>query len=162
MDTSKHRLNRFSFNQLNNIQWRIRIFYIKLRENEKLLIIHLVMIYSKDHNVIHVRIKVNHQWNIIYMFRPLLQTIFFFFCNADCHHDDIVIPEEATESTSRRKRSIASSLATNSAYTMEVLVAVDKKMKDYHGDNLNAYVLTLMSIVSYQSHCCIHSLIHIS
>ncbi len=96
------------------------------------------------------------------MFRPLLQTIFFFFCNADCHHDDIVIPEEATESTSRRKRSIASSLATNSAYTMEVLVAVDKKMKDYHGDNLNAYVLTLMSIVSYQSHCCIHSLIHIS
>lgn len=31
---------------------------------------------------------------------------------------------------------------------MEVLVAVDKKMKEYHGDNLNAYVLTLMSIVS--------------
>lgn len=60
----------------------------------------------------------------------------------------MVIPDEATESTHRRKRSIASSLATNSAYTMEVLVAVDKKMKDYHGDNLNAYVLTLMSIVS--------------
>ncbi|KAG4076388.1 hypothetical protein HA402_005831 [Bradysia odoriphaga] len=65
-----------------------------------------------------------------------------------CHHDDMVIPDEATESTKRRRRSIASSLATNSAYTMEVLVAVDKKMKDYHGDNLNAYVLTLMSIVS--------------
>ncbi|KAJ6633267.1 A disintegrin and metalloproteinase with thrombospondin motifs 9 [Pseudolycoriella hygida] len=66
----------------------------------------------------------------------------------DCHHEDLVVPDEATESNNRRKRSIASSLATNSAYTMEVLVAVDKKMKEYHGDNLNAYVLTLMSIVS--------------
>lgn len=78
-------------------------------------------------------------------------TLFSFlykFNNPDCHHEDMVIPDEATESTHRRKRSIASSLATNSAYTMEVLVAVDKKMKDYHGDNLNAYVLTLMSIVS--------------
>lgn len=31
---------------------------------------------------------------------------------------------------------------------MEVLVAVDRKMKDYHGQNLREYILTLMSIVS--------------
>lgn len=34
-------------------------------------------------------------------------------------------------------------------YTIEVLVAVDKKMMEYHGENLQSYVLTLMSIVSY-------------
>lgn len=33
-------------------------------------------------------------------------------------------------------------------YTIEVLVAVDKKMQEYHGENLNNYVLTLMSVVS--------------
>lgn len=31
---------------------------------------------------------------------------------------------------------------------MEVLVAVDAKMEEYHGDNMKNYVLTLMSIVS--------------
>jgi hypothetical protein len=33
-------------------------------------------------------------------------------------------------------------------YTIEVLVAVDKKMQEYHGKNLKNYVLTLMSVVS--------------
>lgn len=33
-------------------------------------------------------------------------------------------------------------------YTIEVLVAVDRKMREYHGENLQSYVLTLMSIVS--------------
>lgn len=32
-------------------------------------------------------------------------------------------------------------------YTIEVLVAVDKKMREYHGKNLENYVLTLMSVV---------------
>lgn len=32
-------------------------------------------------------------------------------------------------------------------YTIEVLVAVDKKMKEYHNHNLENYVLTLMSVV---------------
>jgi hypothetical protein len=32
-------------------------------------------------------------------------------------------------------------------YTIEVLVAVDKKMREYHGNNLENYVLTLMSVV---------------
>ena len=31
---------------------------------------------------------------------------------------------------------------------MEVMVAVDRKMQEYHGNNIQAYVLTLMSIVS--------------
>lgn len=31
---------------------------------------------------------------------------------------------------------------------MEILVAVDKKMQEYHGDETRNYVLTLMSIVS--------------
>lgn len=33
-------------------------------------------------------------------------------------------------------------------YTIEVLVAVDKKMQEYHGKDLKNYVLTLMSVVS--------------
>lgn len=33
-------------------------------------------------------------------------------------------------------------------FTIEVLVAVDKKMQEYHGSNLKNYVLTLMSVVS--------------
>lgn len=33
-------------------------------------------------------------------------------------------------------------------YTIEVLVAVDKKMQEYHGDDLTNYILTLMSVVS--------------
>ncbi|KAL7038269.1 hypothetical protein ACKWTF_009531 [Chironomus riparius] len=36
----------------------------------------------------------------------------------------------------------------NKEYTIEVLVAVDKKMQEYHGKNLKNYVLTLMSVVS--------------
>lgn len=36
----------------------------------------------------------------------------------------------------------------NKEFTIEVLVAVDKKMKEYHGENLMNYVLTLMSVVS--------------
>lgn len=31
---------------------------------------------------------------------------------------------------------------------MEVLVAVDRRMQEYHGANIQSYVLTLMSIVS--------------
>lgn len=35
---------------------------------------------------------------------------------------------------------------------MEILVAVDKKMQEYHGDETRNYVLTLMSIVSQRPH----------
>lgn len=53
--------------------------------------------------------------------------------------------------SSRRKRHInfpGSNSVENNAYTMEVMVAVDRKMQEYHGNNIQAYVLTLMSIVS--------------
>lgn len=52
--------------------------------------------------------------------------------------------------SSRRKRHInfPGSNSENNAYTMEVMVAVDRKMHEYHGNNIQAYVLTLMSIVS--------------
>lgn len=36
---------------------------------------------------------------------------------------------------------------TNNDYTIEVLVAVDRKMREYHKENLENYVLTLMSVV---------------
>lgn len=36
----------------------------------------------------------------------------------------------------------------NNEYTMEILVAVDRKMQEYHGEETRNYVLTLMSIVS--------------
>ncbi|XP_031637497.1 A disintegrin and metalloproteinase with thrombospondin motifs 9 isoform X2 [Contarinia nasturtii] len=52
--------------------------------------------------------------------------------------------------SSRRKRHInfPGSNSENNAYTMEVMVAIDRKMHEYHGNNIQAYVLTLMSIVS--------------
>lgn len=53
--------------------------------------------------------------------------------------------------SSRRKRHInfpGVNVGDNNAYTMEVMVAVDRKMQEYHGNNIQAYVLTLMSIVS--------------
>lgn len=56
--------------------------------------------------------------------------------------------------SSRKKRHISnnnyygSNSVENNAYTMEVMVAVDRKMQEYHGQNIKAYVLTLMSIVS--------------
>lgn len=61
--------------------------------------------------------------------------------------------ESTTTSTrsSRRKRHInfpGMNVGDNNAYTMEVMVAVDRKMQEYHGNNIQAYVLTLMSIVS--------------
>lgn len=46
----------------------------------------------------------------------------------------------------RKKRSTHNN--HNNEYTMEILVAVDKKMQEYHGDETRNYVLTLMSIVS--------------
>lgn len=48
----------------------------------------------------------------------------------------------------RNRRSIPSHNDENSPYVMEVLVAVDRKMQEYHGNELNQYVLALMSIVS--------------
>lgn len=77
----------------------------------------------------------------------------------DDDHDDLAdhpqqnfSDSDATQKHhSRRKRQIlfpAQNLIDNNAYTMEVLVAVDRKMQEYHGQNIKAYVLTLMSIVS--------------
>lgn len=56
-----------------------------------------------------------------------------------------------TQRSNRKKRHInylATNSVENNAYTMEVLVAVDRRMQEYHGQNLKQYVLTLMSIVS--------------
>lgn len=47
----------------------------------------------------------------------------------------------------RAKRNVVS-FTTSNDYTMEVLIAVDSKMEEYHGENMKNYVLTLMSIVS--------------
>lgn len=61
------------------------------------------------------------------------------------------VEQPPEESHSRRKRNIVGPSPNNyanNAYTMEVLVAVDRKMQEYHGQNIKAYVLTLMSIVS--------------
>lgn len=55
------------------------------------------------------------------------------------------------DSRIRRKRSTHNN-PHNNEYTMEILVAVDKKMQEYHGDETRNYVLTLMSIVSQSQH----------
>lgn len=80
------------------------------------------------------------------------------FESNDDDNDDITTTEHidfdtTTTSTrsSRRKRHInfpGVNVGDNNAYTMEVMVAVDRKMQEYHGNNIQAYVLTLMSIVS--------------
>lgn len=41
------------------------------------------------------------------------------------------------------------SVMQDEEYTIEVLIAVDKKMQEYHGENVKNYVLTLMSEVSH-------------
>lgn len=58
---------------------------------------------------------------------------------------------ETDRSHSRRKREIlvtADHLTNNNAYTMEVLVAVDRRMQEYHGHNIKPYILTLLAMVS--------------
>lgn len=57
----------------------------------------------------------------------------------------------ASQRSARRKRHAnynGGNSVDNNAYTMEVMVAVDRKMQEYHKQNIKAYVLTLMSIVS--------------
>ncbi|XP_026831616.1 A disintegrin and metalloproteinase with thrombospondin motifs 9 isoform X2 [Drosophila erecta] len=46
----------------------------------------------------------------------------------------------------RKKRHYAE--VDNQVYTLEVLIAVDNSMKQFHGDDLQPYILILMSIVS--------------
>jgi hypothetical protein len=73
--------------------------------------------------------------------RILMHFFCFFFL------DDVFESDSATLTTHhiRQKRNAANS---NHEYTIEVLVGVDRKMIEYHGDGINSYVLTLMSIVS--------------
>ncbi|XP_055713479.1 A disintegrin and metalloproteinase with thrombospondin motifs 20 isoform X2 [Phlebotomus papatasi] len=61
--------------------------------------------------------------------------------------DGDLVTSREPEAHVRRKRSHHSMMSHNE-YTMEILVAVDKKMQEYHGDAIQEYVLTLMSIVS--------------
>lgn len=64
--------------------------------------------------------------------------------------DDVI----DTEVHSRSKRNAYSLGKTIREYTIEVLVAVDKKMQEKHRTNLKEYVLTLMSTVSFP---CFHT-----
>lgn len=71
-------------------------------------------------------------------------------------NNEIDVEAQPGEPHSRRKRNVNNRrdsmnnihLVANNNYTMEVLVAVDRKMQEYHGQNIKTYVLTLMSIVS--------------
>ncbi|XP_021708409.1 A disintegrin and metalloproteinase with thrombospondin motifs 9 isoform X3 [Aedes aegypti] len=69
----------------------------------------------------------------------------------DKHLESIELPDGSPigngEHHGRRSRRSTAHIANNE-YTIEVLVAVDKKMQEYHKDTLKSYVLTLMSIVS--------------
>ncbi|XP_059608561.1 A disintegrin and metalloproteinase with thrombospondin motifs 20 isoform X2 [Phlebotomus argentipes] len=60
--------------------------------------------------------------------------------------EDLAASREA--GTHVRKKRSHHSMMSHNEYTMEILVAVDKKMQEYHGDAIQEYVLTLMSIVS--------------
>ncbi|XP_029727453.2 A disintegrin and metalloproteinase with thrombospondin motifs 9 isoform X3 [Aedes albopictus] len=70
----------------------------------------------------------------------------------DKHLESIELPDGSPigddgHGHGRRSRRSTAHIANNE-YTIEVLVAVDKKMQEYHKDTLKSYVLTLMSIVS--------------
>jgi len=60
------------------------------------------------------------------------------------------VQEEEQKSKSRKlnrkKRHYAD--VDNQVYTLEVLIAVDNSMKQFHGEDLQPYILILMSIVS--------------
>lgn len=64
--------------------------------------------------------------------------------------DDVIGVEEKEEEEKhlRSKRNAYSLGKSIREYTIEVLVAVDKKMQEKHRDSLKEYVLTLMSTVS--------------
>lgn len=65
--------------------------------------------------------------------------------------EDDTIEQTTKTHLRRRKREIYmpnEQLTQNNEYTMEVLVAVDRRMQEYHRENIKQYVLTLMSIVS--------------
>lgn len=66
------------------------------------------------------------------------------FVESSLHKSDDV--SEISSHSIRRKRSLHGN--NNNEYTMEILVAVDRKMQEYHGEETRNYVLTLMSIVS--------------
>ncbi|XP_062553913.1 A disintegrin and metalloproteinase with thrombospondin motifs 1 isoform X2 [Armigeres subalbatus] len=63
----------------------------------------------------------------------------------DSHVESIELADDAHHG--RRSRRSTAHIANNE-YTIEVLLAVDRKMQEYHKDTLKSYVLTLMSIVS--------------
>lgn len=81
------------------------------------------------------------------IFVNLLIWLCFCFSANDVHDEPIfkdrIIPQPLPENH-RSKRSVS-----DNKYYIEVLVAVDRKMKLYHDTKLQNYVLTLMSIVSY-------------
>lgn len=64
--------------------------------------------------------------------------------------DNIEFETTTTQPRSSRRKRHANFPGSGdyNEYTMEVMVAVDRKMQQYHGNNIQAYVLTLMSIVS--------------
>lgn len=72
----------------------------------------------------------------------------------ELEHEKTTTASPSPPRSSRKKRHInnnnyyGSNSVENNAYTMEVMVAVDRKMQEYHGQNIKTYVLTLMSIVS--------------
>jgi hypothetical protein len=79
----------------------------------------------------------------------MISCIFSNFLLRSSFPDDVFESDSATLTTHhvRQKRNAANSMS-NHEYTIEVLVGVDRKMIEYHGDGINSYVLTLMSIVS--------------
>ncbi|XP_043232407.1 A disintegrin and metalloproteinase with thrombospondin motifs 9-like isoform X4 [Amphibalanus amphitrite] len=65
------------------------------------------------------------------------------FPGSESHTAPTAAPEEEdSDEQGRRRRS------TSHAHHMEVMVAADARMADYHGDQLEQYILTLMSIVA--------------
>ena len=72
----------------------------------------------------------------------LTNNFLFFF--SDDHNSDVNYRQKKSFSTLVRKRR---NFVDTQLFTMEVLVAVDKSMSEFHSSDLKTYILTLISIV---------------
>jgi hypothetical protein len=66
--------------------------------------------------------------------------------------DSLDYVERWKERKRRRKRDMGYQYHTHE-YTIELMVAVDKKTADYHREDLKSYILTLISCVSKNIFC---------
>lgn len=96
----------------------------------------------------------NWEWLCMYLsfnLQKLVIAKYGIFFLSDEFDDEGYVEDEAEyfNETSHHIRRRRVKRSPSQEYFIEIMVVADSKMADYHGSELNAYVLTLMSIVSH-------------